>query len=69
MIKIQLTIVKAELQEILDVLPSISPEYRIETLHRLQKLMPTAQALVEDTGDKELREIVVSIATQVADEK
>ena len=64
MIKIQLTIVKAELQEILDTYKAISPEYRIETLHRLQKLIPTAQALVEETGDKDLREIVASIAAQ-----
>lgn len=66
MIKIQLTIVKAELQEILDIFPAISPEYRLDTLHKLQKLIPAAQALVEETGDKELREIVASIAAQVA---
>jgi len=66
MIKIQLTIVKAELQEILDTYNAIKPEYRIETLHKLQKLIPTAQALVEETGDKDLHETVVAIATQVA---
>jgi hypothetical protein len=66
MIKIQLTIVKAELQQILDTYEAISPEYRIETLHRLQKLIPAAQALVEETGDKRLREIVAAIATEVA---
>jgi len=44
--------VKAELQEILDTYKAISPEYRIETLHKLQKLIPTAQALVEETGTK-----------------
>jgi hypothetical protein len=43
-----------------------SPECRLERLHKLQKLIPTAQALVEETGDKDLREIVVSIAAQVA---
>jgi hypothetical protein len=66
MIKIQLTIVKAELQQILETYKAINPEYRLETLHKLQKLIPTAQALVEETDDKELREIVASIATQVA---
>jgi len=65
MIRIQLTIVKAELQQILDTYKAINPEYRMETLHRLQRLIPTAQALVEETGDKGLREIVASIATQV----
>jgi hypothetical protein len=58
--------VKAELQEILDTYKAINPEYRIETLHRLQRLIPTAQALVQETGDKALREIVASIAAQVA---
>jgi len=66
LINIQLTIVKAELQEILEVYEAISPEYRLETLHKLQKLIPTAQTLVEETGDKELREIVASIVAQVA---
>jgi hypothetical protein len=66
MIKIQLTILRAELQQILDTYRAISPDYRIETLHKLQKLIPTAQALVEETDDKDLREIVASIATQVA---
>jgi hypothetical protein len=42
MIKIQLTIVKAELQEILDTYKAINPEYGIETLHKLQELIPTA---------------------------
>jgi hypothetical protein len=30
-----------------------------------QELIPTAQALVEETGDKELREIIASITAQV----
>lgn len=66
LIKIQLTVVKAELQEIVDTFRVINPEYRLETLHKLQKLIPAAQALVEETGDMELREIVTSIAAQVA---
>jgi hypothetical protein len=66
LINIQLTVVKAELQEILETLKSINPEYRLEILHRLQRLVPTAQALVEETRDRELREIVASIAAQVA---
>jgi len=58
--------VKPEPQEILDTFRAINPEYRLETLHKLQKLIPAAQALVEETGDMELREIVTSIAAQVA---
>ena len=59
----------AELQKILDNHKAISPEYRIEKLHRLQKVITTAQALVEENGDKGLREIVASIAAQVASSK
>ena len=66
LINIQLTIIKAELKEILDIFPTISPEYRIETLRKLQKLIPTAQALVEETGDKGLHELVTAIAAQAA---
>jgi hypothetical protein len=62
LITIQLTVVKAELQEILDTFRAINPEYRLETLHKLQKLIPTAKTLIEETGDRELREIVTSIA-------
>jgi hypothetical protein len=65
LMNVQLTIVKAELEEILDTFRAINSEYRLETLHKLQKLIPTAQTLVEETGDKELREIVTSIAAQV----
>ena len=36
----------------------------MEVLRRLQKLMPTAQALVEETRDKELGQILTAVATQ-----
>jgi hypothetical protein len=48
---VQLTVVKAELREILDILQVIKPEHELEILRKLQKLMPTAQALVEETRD------------------
>jgi len=57
MIKIQLTIVKAELQEILDTYKAICPEYRIETLHRLEKLIPhvtLALCQVSDSSQADL---------------
>jgi len=41
---------KAELREILDVLQVIKLEHELEILRKLQKLIPTAQALVEETG-------------------
>jgi hypothetical protein len=65
MIKIQLTFVNAELQEILDTFRGINPEYRLETFHKLQKLIPTAQALVEETRDEEHSEILISLAARI----
>ena len=65
LINIQLTIVKGELQEILEVYQAISPEYRIETLHKLQKLIPTAQVLFDETRDKELGEVLTGVAAKV----
>jgi phenylalanine-4-hydroxylase len=50
----------------LDTFQVINPEYRLDTLRKLQKLIPTAQALVEQTDDKDLRAIVASIAAHVA---
>jgi hypothetical protein len=65
LINIQLMIVKAELQEILEVYQAISPEYRIETPHKLQKLISTAQALVDETRDKELGEVLTAVTARV----
>jgi len=65
LVKVHAAIMKAELRQILDELQIVAAEYQMEILRRLQKLMPTAQALVEETGDKELRETVASIAAQV----
>jgi aminoglycoside phosphotransferase (APT) family kinase protein len=62
---VQLTVVKAELREILDILQVIKPEHELEILRKLQKLMPTAQALVEETHDKELGEVLTAVAAKV----
>jgi hypothetical protein len=65
LINIQLAIVKVELREILDTLDVIKPEYELEVLHKLQKLVPTARALVEETGDKELGGILAEVVQKV----
>ena len=38
---------------------------QIQILRKLQKLMPTAQALVEETRDKELGEVLTALAAKV----
>jgi hypothetical protein len=65
LMNVQLTVVKAELKEILDILQVIKPEHELEILRKLQKLMPTAQALVEETRDKELGEVLTAVAAEV----
>jgi hypothetical protein len=65
LISVQVTIVKAELREILDELEIVKAEYQLEILRKLQKLMPTAQALVEETRDKELGEVLTAVAAKV----
>ena len=65
LMNVQLTIVKAELKEILAILQVIKPEHELEILRKLQKLMPTAQALVEETRDKELGEVLTAVAAKV----
>jgi len=66
LMNVQLAVVKAELREILDILQLIKPEHELEILRKLQKLMPTAQALVEETRDKELGEILTAVAAKVS---
>jgi hypothetical protein len=65
LISVQVTIVKAELRQILDELEIVKAEYQLEILRKLQKLMPTAQALVEETHDRELGEILATVAGRV----
>jgi len=66
LIKLQVTILKADLKEISEVLDGVDPRYRIEFLRKAQKMIPTAQALVEETGDQELRRIVAEIVQKVS---
>jgi hypothetical protein len=65
LMNVQLTVVRAELKEILDILQVIKPEHELEILRKLQKLMPTAQALVEEIRDKELGEVLTAVAAKV----
>jgi ElaB/YqjD/DUF883 family membrane-anchored ribosome-binding protein len=66
LVNVHVTIMKAELRQILDELQNVAAEYQMEVLRRLQELMPTAQALVEETRDKELGQILTVVATRVA---
>ena len=60
---------KAELRQILDELQIVAAEYQLEVLRRLQKLIPPAQALVDEIHDKEPNAILISISTRVANSR
>jgi len=65
-VNVHVTIMKAELRQILDELQIVAAEYQMEVLRRLQKLMQTAHALVDETHDRELNHILVAISNRVA---
>jgi hypothetical protein len=65
LVNVHVTIMKTELRQILDELQIVAAEYQMEVLRRLQKLIPTAQALVEETRDKELREVLTAAVAKV----
>jgi hypothetical protein len=65
LVKVHAAIMKAELRQILDERQIVAAEYQMEVFRRLQKLIPTAQALVEETRDKELGQILTAVATHV----
>jgi len=61
LIKIQVSIVKSELERCLSLYKSAQPEYKIEWLKQIQKLFPTAIYLAEETRDPELQELVKQV--------
>ena len=65
LIKLQITILKADLREISDVLDRLNPQYQLEFLRKAQKMIPVAQALVEETGDEELKVVVAEVVRKV----
>lgn len=65
LIAVQVTILKAELKQILTDLEVMKAEYQLDTFRKLQKMLPTAHSLAEETGDKELREILTIVASRV----
>ena len=64
-VNVHAAIMKAELRQVLDELQIVAAQYQMEVLRRRQKLMPAAQALVEETRDKELGEVLTAVAAEV----
>jgi len=61
--KIQITIVRSELQRLLQVYESCQPEMKLEFLKQIQRILPSALNLVEETRDPELQDLIMQIET------
>ena len=59
--KIQITIVKSELQRLLQVYESCQPEMKLTFLKDIQKILPSAMHLVQETEDPELRGLIKQV--------
>jgi len=61
--KIQITIVRSELQRLLQVYESCRPEMKLEFLKQIQRILPSALNLAEETKDPELQDLIKQIET------
>jgi predicted LPLAT superfamily acyltransferase len=59
--KIQITIVKSELQRLLRVLASCEPQAKMDFLKEIQRILPSAFTLLEETRDQELQELIKQV--------
>jgi len=59
--KIQITIIKSELQRLVRVLGSCQPESKMDFMKDLQKILPSAFTLLEETRDPELQELIKQV--------
>ena len=59
--RIQITIVKDELQRLVRILKTCQPESRMDFLKQLQHVLPSAISLLEETRDQELQELIAQI--------
>jgi len=59
--RIQITIVKSELQRLLQVYESCQPEMKLTFLKDIQKILPSAMHLVQETEDPELRGLIKQV--------
>jgi len=61
--KIQITIVRSELQHLLQAYESCQPEMKLEFLKQIQRILPSALNLAEETKDPELQDLIKQIET------
>ena len=59
--RIQITIVKNELQRLVRVYESCQPELKTDFLKQIQRVLPSAFNLLEETRDPELQELIKQV--------
>lgn len=59
--KIQITIIKSELQRLVKVLGTCEPLVKMDFLKEIQKILPSAFSLLEETRDPELQELIKQV--------
>jgi len=59
--KIQITIIKSELSRLLKVFGTCEPQAKMDFLKEIQKILPSAFTLLEETRDPELQELIAQI--------
>lgn len=59
--RIQITIIKSELQRLVRVLASCEPPAKMDFLKEIQKILPSAFSLLEETRDPELQELITQV--------
>lgn len=66
--RIQITIVKDELQRLVRILKTCQPESRMDFLKQLQHVLPSAISLLEETRDQELQELIAQVESATKEE-
>jgi len=59
--KIQITIIKSELQRLVKVLGTCEPQAKMDFLKEIQRILPSAFTLLEETRDPELQELIKQV--------
>jgi predicted LPLAT superfamily acyltransferase len=59
--RIQVTVIKSELQRLVKVLATCEPQAKMDFLKDIQRILPSAFTLLEETRDPELQELIKQV--------
>jgi len=61
--RIHITIIKDELSRLIKILGTCEPQAKMDFLKEIQKILPSAFTLLEETRDPELQELIKQVET------